>query len=367
VTSRPARIAFVAGDLGAANAMVPVMRELSSRTHIITGVADAAGVADQAFERCGLPAAVAARWDDAPSLREADLLVVGTSASATQLEMECSSQPSIPAVLFSDSYFNHANLAWREAAPRWWLAIDNDHGARIRALHPDVERVFVTGQPVFDELPALMPRKADLRRAARRRLEIGDAELIVWWSSGIGSLAAEDLAMAGAIACCDRRPLTLACAMHPKLEKTVGPGYVDAARARMANACTGAGIGWVEPSLVAGIDLCLAADVLLAITSTEDVKSTMVGGPPVVHLLGPLVRCWMEEDLLLSPPDYLPDISAGLSIAAHAPADVVTAIAQALDPGYQALRATRWESPAAGATGRTADAIASLAGGAGES
>ena len=353
-------IAFVAGDLGAANAMVPVMRELAARGRSVVGVADSAGVAETAFQASGLPLCVATGWHDAVPLREAQLLVVGTSASATGLERVCAVQAGVRVAMFSDSYFNHANPVWRAISARWWLAIDEAHAANIYDVHPGVEEVIVCGQPVFDDVLALMPRKQALRRERRGIMALGDTPLAVWWSTGIGSLAAEDLAMAEGILEHASRPLALACMMHPKLAKTVGTSYIQNTRAGLASAARAVGIRWVEAESVPGIELCLSADVLVSVTCTEDIKSTLIGGPPVVHLLGPDVRRWMEADLLLAPPHYLPDIATGLSIGAHSPGEVAASVGRALVPAEREVRAAGWRPPTGGATERTADVLERL-------
>jgi hypothetical protein len=359
------RFTFVSGDRGAAKAQIPIAYELWGRGHEVIAYADAQGLAAEDIAASGLKHVIVGHDQQlAAQTAEGDLAVVGTSASATGLESAFSRSSRIPVVLASDGLFNHALPVWRDAQPLLWLAIDESHATAIRDVR--LKRgipttVIVSGQPAFDDAIQLMGRRGQVRSRVRESLGIAqDTPLLVWWASGMAQVASEDAAMAYALLRVRSRPLAIAFRVHPKLDRTVGEGYCQKLLAGLYSAAGSAGASFVDASKVAGIELCLAADAMASITCTEDIKSTMIGGPPVVHFLGPNVREWMERDLHLGPPHYLPDVAAGLSLAAWDPDGVPLLMELALHPAVGSALRRSFVPPCGSATERTADILERL-------
>ena len=68
----------------------------------------------------------------------------------------------------------------------------------------------------------------------------------------------------------------------------------------------------------------------------------MMGGPPVVHLCGPLTQRWFERELGQTRP-YLPDVRTGQSLVAWSVDQVGPTIKRALDPVFRKDYLKNWE------------------------
>lgn len=358
------RFVFVSGDRGAALAQLPVAHELRKRGHIVQMYADVKGLAAKDIASGDLEHVVVAEdYEHFAKAIRGDVMVVGTSASATALEHACALCAQVPVVLASDGLFNHALPLWRDIRQHRWFAIDDPHAQAIRALRPsmDPQQVLVTGQPAFDTSLELMPRKQDIRKRIREDLNLGERTFLLWWSQGMPEVIEEDeLMIAHVLQGLSGSSVSFAARLHPKLDKTVRPGYVCELRGRIGELSHQHGIQLVSADVVPGEQLCLAADVILSITCTEDIKSTLIGGPPVVHFLGPRVQEWMRQSLFLDYP-YLPDVAAGLSLAAFSVSEAPGTVARALRPDALEQLRKHWQPPQGLATQRTADILEELA------
>lgn len=323
---------FIAGDIGAARMQAPVIRTLRNRGHRVSVIADARGAAGSGFDQEG----IAHMRADPAGIEDVvlghDLAVIGTSASAQRLEWAAWNAPGGRKVLAADGYFNHGLAPWRDVRQGTWLAIDEGHAQAIREQHPglDLDDLKVTGQPAFDAALALVPRKREIRARVRASLGFEAMDTVhVWWSQGMPRVIEEDfLFLREALAHPQAELPVLIPRFHPKLD-ALRPGLVDETRRLVEGLARDGGFRVVDAGRASGEEICLAADVILSITCTEDIKSTLIGGPPVVHFMGPEVRAWFEEDLGLRPP-YLPDVATGTAEAALTPAEVPRAIARAL-------------------------------------
>ena len=94
--------------------------------------------------------------------------------------------------------------------------------------------------------------------------------------------------------------------IHPKLNKELN-GFTDLIKAYLKSLCDSLRITFLLADKYPGIELCLAADVIFSVTCTEDIKNTMIGGPPVVHLQGPVIKNWFRKDINMYP-ELLPDL-----------------------------------------------------------
>ena len=108
--------------------------------------------------------------------------------------------------------------------------------------------------------------------------------------------------------------------IHPKVER-IRAGYINQIRQEMEKTAVDYKVALLPEEAVRGQmpfeEFCLAADVIFDITSTEGIKSNILGGPPVIHFLGTETRQWFEKDLGLESPDYLPDIRSHQSFEAR--------------------------------------------------
>lgn len=327
-------ILCVAGDIGGARTQVPVIRELRARGHRVDIVADQQGLAKRVFDDEGLDYRVPTTLTEVCRvIKGRDLTVIGTCATAHRLERLIMHLPSSRKVLLSDGYFNHGLSVWK-AVPEGvlWLAIDEGHAQAIRELRPhrDPATVAIAGQPAFDSVLAMEPHKHEIRSRVRAALGIDDDETVyLWWSQGTQKVIEEDLQFLSAALASPQagRPVLIA-RLHPKLE-AVRHGYLEETRESIAAQAREHGFRLLDTGGVSGEEVCLASNVILSITCTEDIKSTLIGGPPVVHFLGQRVASWFENDLQLRPP-YLPDLRMKLAEAARIPEDVPAAVRSAL-------------------------------------
>ena len=186
---------------------------------------------------------------------------------------------------------------------------------------------------------------------------------MIWWSQGMEAVLEEDVAMADAAirsfaAVCagmGRRP---ACVfmIHPKVDRIRG-GYIGEIRRRLIAAAADCSVSVIVPDGISLEDLNFGADLICAVTSTEEIKSTIAGGPPVLHFAGPAIRRWFEGDLGLCFP-YLPDIQAGRSLIACDERAILLTMLRAVSPDFLLYRSLRFQAPIIDdAAGRIADLL----------
>jgi hypothetical protein len=359
------RFTFVSGDIGGARAQVPVIRKLASRGVLVDVVVDSAGMADCVFKEAGIGFVAADATTEPRSLLGAsDLLFVSSCASATDTVITYAQYGfgRLPTVVGSDGLFNHGFRKWRDVPADLWFAITADHATAIRGLRPALspERVRVVGQPAFDSLIDLVPRKDEVRREWRRKLQIADSTVVaLWWSQGMAEVLEEDVSMVAATlrALRDYHSFFIP-RIHPKVEK-IREGYTKEIRQRLFDEAGGF-VPFLQADSVSGEELNLAADMIFTVTCTEDIKNSILGGPPVIHFVGPQVKRWFEADLNLTPP-YLPDIASGQSLAVYDPAELPNAMMRALNPWLNRERLRNWQPPTEPAVDQITRALLEIA------
>lgn len=370
------KFVFVCGDIGGAKAQFPVARKLIEEGNKVDMVTDGNGMAQSVFreEKMNFLTMFRPAIDEIHRLiTGADLVFVNTCASATEIELTFAGYHGFhheyieaPLVLGVDGFFNHGFKKWQEVVADYWFAINEAHAHSIRDLRPGLpsERVKVVGQPAFDPIIDLISRKEEIRLTRRSQLGLGDEKTVLWWPTGMGELIEEDIAMVSkAIEYLgNSNTVFMMNGCHPKLEN-IKKGYVSEIVGRILELCRQNNVRFIDtrPDKMPLEELCLASDVILSVTCTEDIKSTMMGGPPVVHLLGPKIREWMEKELFLKPPYYLPDIFASESLVATCREDIPAVMGQALDPNFAKALRISWQSPKEKATERVARELVALA------
>lgn len=359
---------FVCGDIGGTNMIIPVAQKLKSLGHDVKFVADGEGLGYQTLMREKLGLEI--QFESSDGLYhvpggDTDLVFISTCASSNKVEKSYARafRGVRPVVFGSDGFFNHS-YKWRQDQADFWFAINEAHRKAILCLRPqlDSNQVKVVGQPAFDSLLNLIPRKSEIRERVRHQLWLNGENVFLWWSQGMPEVIEEDVEMVlkaiekiGSVAFSP----TFIPRVHPKLDK-LKDGYVSEIKARIADSCRVYKVRCVDTDKISNEELCLAADVILSITATDDIKNWLMGGPPVVHLMGPKVRQWFEKDLLLEPPHYLPDVQSGEALAVTSGDEMDQVLRQALDPDIGRRLRQNWQPPQESATERVSQALLKL-------
>ncbi len=366
------RFIFVSGDIGGAKMQLPVIKKLIQQddNHSVTVVSDPEGKGYTVFQEVGiLP------WLDIDSdkkidsvIANSDLAFVSTCASATKTELAFAQKAygKVPVVLGVDGFFNHRLKAWQNVKADYWFAINEGHAQAIRSARSQFagNRVVVVGQPAFDVCIDLIPRKEEIRTKVRQEFNIAATDVIaLWWSQGTAQVIEEDIEMAQAAIRCLPKGSIFIARLHPKLEN-IRKGYLDEIRKKIQEVCDDCGVKVLNADRIPfpGEELCLAVDVIFSITCTEDIKSVMMGGPPVIHFLGPKVRAWFEQDLFLKPP-YLPDLMTGQAMSVYSRNEIAVAIHSAFSDDHRARLLSNWVPPIEKSTDKVANELISLANG----
>lgn len=354
---------FVCGDIGGTMMMIPVAQRLLTLGHSVKFVVDGEGIGYQSliqarldFEVQFVPVSYHGSND------YVDLVFISTCASTNKVEKSYARafHGIRPVVFGSDGFFNHG-YKWREDQGDFWFAINEAHAEAILLLRPQLnpELVKVVGQPAFDSMFELIPKKEQIRRKERQALGIRENEKVfLWFSQGMPEVIKEDLEMMEqGIEAMNAVPESVFIPrVHPKLDK-IKVGYVQEIHIRFEQLCQENKVRLVRADKSKGEELCLASDAVISITATDDIKNWLMGGPPVIHLMGPRVRQWFEESLLLKPPAFLPDVEAGEALVVRTGADWHSAISDALDPKKFRFLRRNWQVPEISATNRVVNAL----------
>lgn len=360
---------FVCGDIGGARMQLPVEKALNRLGHYVRFIVDKKGLAFNVFREAKMEFIIS----DIDKLNidqyKFDLIFLSTCASASDVEMAIADKfyGLIPIVMGADGLFNHGFRKWQAAKADYWFAINEGHKKAILELRSGFpsDRVKVVGQPAFDAAMDLIHRKAEIRLNWRDRLGMGGQKVALWWPTGMGEIIEEDIEMVKkAIEWLGQRgnAVFMMNGCHPKLE-SVRKGYIANIIARVSRCCFDNNVKFINThSMSIPLEeLCLASDVILSITCTEDIKNTLMGGPPVVHLLGPKTREWMEKELFLKQPHYLSDVISGESFLAVSTDEIPPILEKAFDPQIRKSLYANWRPPKEKATEKVAKELIALA------
>lgn len=348
---------FVSGDIGGARTHVPVIKLLNSLGIQVAAVTDSAGLAYTVFEQEKIPVTFAdPAVMQADFIKGSDLLFVSSCGSASGMGIRCAglAYGKVPVVIGADSLFSHGFQKWLDVEADVWFAINRDHADAIAKLRPALpsKAVRVVGQPSWDSLVDLVPCKDAIRLQRRSEFGLSDSHILaVWWSQGMPEVIEEDILMMKAMleAFSEYGPrAAFVPRIHPKLN-SLKAGYQAAILSDIQSICAELEIRLIDGRSVSGEELNLAADVIFAVTCTEDIKNSILGGPPVIHFAGPQVREWFERDLNLAYP-YLPDVASGQSLIVHEASSLPGAMSQALSLRFNEERLRHWQAPTERAT-----------------
>jgi len=374
------KFVFVSGDIGGATYQLPVRQDLVARGHAVDMLADPEGNGADVLKKAGIFFRTDVNSELTKELLDsADLVFINTCASASKLEERVllDTVGNALVVMGSDGLFNHGFSKWRVVPydnRLYWFAINEGHAQAIRRLRPklDPRGIVIVGQPAFDSVLDYIPQKKEIRLKARETLcRLPEEDIVIlWWSQGMLDVISEDVCMLfhGLSYLSELESLEkagnirLVPRIHPKLNQTVSAGYVEELR-KMLEICVPDTIIVQDNDDMRNMraeDLCLASDVILSVTCTEDIKNVMMGGPPVVHLCGPLAQRWFEKELGQTRP-YLPDIRTGQSLVAWSADQVGPEIEKALDPAIQKQLLVNWQAPTEKATKVVADKLIAIA------
>ena len=180
----------------------------------------------------------------------------------------------------------------------------------------------------------------------RRRLGLSDALMVVWFSQGMPDVISEDVWMVemaiqtlGQLA-----PGSFFLPrIHPKLDK-IRWGLVNEIQSAIQRKCEESCVRLVMSNGIPAEHICLAADAILSITATDDIKNWIMGGPLVIHILGPETQKWFETDVRLTRP-YLLELESGEALAVYEPEDWSRVLVQAFDPSTVVSLRKNWTPP----------------------
>ncbi|KKS44591.1 hypothetical protein A2567_02195 [Candidatus Azambacteria bacterium RIFOXYD1_FULL_42_11] len=373
------RFGFVFGDIGGTKMAVPLRDYLTNLGHEVKFAVDGNGKGADVLKEAKINFEVffgLSQVDFTRFIKDVDLMFIGTCATALELEIEFANNllrypygemeyDHIPVVLGADGLFNHGLKKWQAVMADYWLAITEGHAQTIRALRPDFspDKVIFAGQPAFDVAMDLIPRKEEIRSQRRIELEMQNKKAILWWSTGLGEIIKEDVEMVKAVISALPQNAVFMPRFHPKLEDTVRKGYINEIRTEIVEHCRANKVQLVFDDVTRKIpseELCLAVDGIFSVTCTEDVKNTMMGGPLVVHLMGPVVREFYEEEWGLKPPYYFPDVLGKESLLVIHPNDIANTLSLALRPETLKLLRKDWQPPKEKATVKVAETLLAL-------
>jgi len=360
---------FVCGDLAGAEMMVLVYQRLKTLGHEVRFVADGDGIGYQNLLKARIAFEIQFNSEALyhGSNEQVDLVFVSTCASANQVEKSYARAfyRVRPVVFGADGFFNHG-YKWRCDEADFWFAINEAHAKSICRLRPSLDslKVKVVGQPAFDACLDLIPIKDQIRRKIRSELGISDEESVfLWWSQGMPEVIEEDVEMIQVaiqqMLSVTPRPVFIP-RIHPKLDK-LREGFVAEVRKTVTDCCERQGVRLVQADKVKNEYLCLSVEAILSITATDDIKNWLMGGPPVIHLMGPCVRQWFENNVLLLPPHYLSDVQSGEALMVTSNDEWVQVLRQALDPEVRQKLRQNWQPPTEKATENVARTLLEIA------
>ncbi len=366
----PKRFTFVSGDIGGTRMMVPVANLLKEQGHKVAIYADGSGKGIDVWNQEKFNFNVLNDFDSIRTediVEWSDLIFISTCASASALSEEMARRcyGFVPVVMGADGFYNHGFKKWQLAQADYWFAITESHAEAIRSLRPDFpkENVRVVGQPAFDNLVDLVSKKEEIRKLRRVELGISDDEITaLWWSQGMGELIEEDIEMTKeairSLSTFSKKVFIMR--LHPKLE-LIKKGYLEDIGRRITNSCAVNGVRLISSAgKIPGEELNLAADMIWSITATDDIKNIIIGGPPVVHIWGPVTQKWFESELFLTRP-YLIEVKSGQALAAFSKKDIPFVINDALNLETRKRLLANWQPPREKATEKIAKELIALA------
>lgn len=290
-----AQVLMVSGDMGGAKIQIPVYKELIKlgiSAQVIVD-ADQKAKGGTVWEKAGIlfeKMLPSAEFDKA--IRATDVIFVGSCATAWSAEYWAIERGNIfnkSTVIGSDMWFNHARKPWRDATSDFWLAIDEIHQKDILKLRQGwllPYRVPILGQPVFDNLPALIADKENIRRELRAKLGIADDEqVLLYWSPGEhrGRATEGFVGLIEGIQALSRISShnVIIPRIHPKLKNVIGEEYDRLWREIIATTCKETQCRLVYADGVNPQKLNLAADRVLSQWGTDSITSAICGIPTV--------------------------------------------------------------------------------------
>jgi hypothetical protein len=329
---------MVFGDIGGAKIMLSARKELMARGISVRVIVDADPVAKggTVWEKAGIPFEKMlpgmAEFEDA--IREADLIFAGSCATAFAAEywaIERGKAFNKFTVIGSDMWFNHAQKQWRNATPDFWLAIDEIHQKDILKLRPDwlPDRVPILGQPAFDNLPALIANKENIRRELRAKLGIANCEhALLYWSPGEnrGRCTEGFIGLIEGIQSVSRLSSrsVIIPRIHPKMKQVIGEEYDRTWREIIATTCKETGCRLVWANDADPQKLNLASDVVLSQWSTDSITSAICGVPTVNIFLSEF-QDFLLNDLHQERP-FLPTVKCGAAVGVFSLFNIGTAL-----------------------------------------
>jgi len=281
------RILFVVGDIGSANALIPVIKRLRQEGHNILVLADQNGKGKETLVKAEV-SFVLAQMDSLSTQRPPALVVCGTSATANGAQINLTQkakEAGVPTIWLQDFWGTESVPSLKGLRPDVLLTLDAG-GARYKGT-----KVIPTGNPAFDRLVSWDVAK--IRQRVREAMGVTeDAKLVTYFGPGYEAdlparvfeslaLLVPDLVRAQAI---------FVPMLHPK-DETLTPGLKAMFSAWYTNPAK-APFPTYRDARVDPTALVCASDVVTSPSSTELLSACLLG-VPAVALMGPQSRQYL--------------------------------------------------------------------------
>lgn len=246
--------------------------------------------------------------------------------------------------------FNHSYPQWVSIKPTLWLANNEFHKDHIFSLKKrrtkgvKKDDIVVTGNPIFDCVLDLVWQHDSLRKKVRTELGISDDTInIVYWSPGEREELCEENFLGFTDGLIDLafdfnrmvyRKVALCLRLHPKLDQTIRPGYVQYWQEYFTVVCQERGIKYIEKAVnIDPNELNFSADIVVTERSTQGYLAAFCGIPTVFLILPRLWEFFREELKLKGA--YLYPLDRRIALAAMSEGEIYRIFLNALDPNIQ--------------------------------
>lgn len=274
------RVAVVVGDIGGAVELVPAVKELHDRGIEVEWIVDPLGQGWVVLDREAIAYGVAgATGYEVGQVFGYDLVLVGTSATAVQAQIEWTRRAqtgAIPVLWYEDLWGTGERPVVHGVTPDVMLVVDQVAGQIAQRARPALATVVV-GKPTFEELSAFdEPRIFETRQRLRRQAGVSDdVFLLVYWGAGDPARVTIHLSVLRELPRVGSRPVTLAPRLHPKM-----PGHREAWQLVFEGPAA-----MINLPAVPALELNCAADAVFGeFGGTQTYAAALVGTLPIIAM-----------------------------------------------------------------------------------
>lgn len=316
-------ICFCIGDVGAVNALVPVIRLLQEKRVLLEVYADPAGKGKKVLTDSGIKFKETFEFSD---MDKCQLIVCGTNGKACDLQINATKfgkEHKIPVIWVEDFYLTSCNELVRNLHPDWICVMDEPAKKLVRRVRPQYasEWIRVLGQPAFDELYHLVEKREKRRDSIRSSLKVSENQKLVVFSASSGKqMDMIETLNPLLFILRQRSDIIFAPRFHPAdPDKDI---YTDCCRSHFLH-------GRIIDTRDENENwLALASDLFIVQYSTGGVKSALMGVPTLFVLLSTSQK-YQESRGAVHP--YFPTIEFGAALGVFQAQDLEQVINDLLD------------------------------------